>query len=385
MTTSASAPAHRRRRTAAGWLAIVAGFVVFGLVLVALASREWTPRDAFDPEGPGPDGSLALATLLAERGGIRVVVAEGLDAALAAGDGTTLVLGSTAPLADDDVEALAASGADVVLLAPTSRDLRLLFGSSYAAYGTGAAVAPSCDVDAAVPAGDVAPGETYTRGDAADACYPVGEGYGLLRVQTDGGSITALDAAALLVNERLAEDGAAALGLGLLGAHDEVVWFLPGLDDATVTSAPDLGDLTPGWVTPVLVLAALTAVAAGLWRGRRFGPLVAEDLPVTVRANETLEGRARLYARAADAHHAAALLRAGASERMAVRLGLARHAGPRDVADAAATRLGAPRETVRAILLADPASDADLVASGERLRDLEAAVDAAVRTERKRP
>ncbi len=36
-------------------------------------------------------------------------------------------------------------------------------------------------------------------------------------------------------------------------------------------------------------------IAAAFWRGRRFGPLVVENLPVTVRASETMLGRARLY------------------------------------------------------------------------------------------
>jgi hypothetical protein len=162
-----------------------------------------------------------------------------------------------------------------------------------------------------------------------------------------------------------------------------VVWYLPSLEEATGSGVPaTLGDLTPGWVTPAIVVLAAAGIAAGVWRGRRFGPLVAESLPVTVRASETLEGRARLYSRAADPEHAAELLRAGAAGRLARLLGLPGGASPSEVADAAAARLGAPPQDVRDILLASPTTDAELVSRGERLRDLEAAVSAAVHSER---
>ncbi|WP_456285844.1 DUF4350 domain-containing protein [Microbacterium sp. JZ70] len=379
-----AAPARRGRR-ALGWIALVAGFVVFGLVLVLVAGREWSQRPALDAESAGPDGALAVTRLLEERLGVDVVIVSSLDEALGAvGDGTGLALGSTAPLADDEVERLVAQAGDTVLLAPTSRDLRILFASSgFQAFGDGTPAAPSCGLDVAVNAGDVVAGEAYDRGGADVACYPVADsGFALLQQEGDGRTVSAVDGASLLVNEHLDREGNAALALGLLAARDELVWYLPRIADAASTAPATLGELTPAWVTPAIVAAALAAVAAGIWRGRRFGPLVAEDLPVTVRANETLEGRARLYARASDAAHAARLLRAGASARMAVRLGLPRTAPPAEVADAAAIRLRARADAVRGILLAEPHDDASLVAFGERLHDLETAVDAAVRTER---
>lgn len=380
----APAPPSRRRR-AVGWVVLIAGFVVFGLVLVLIAGREWSQRPALDAESAGPDGALAVTRLLEERLGVDVVIASDLDEALSRVDGATgLALGSTAPLSDDDVERLVAQAGDAVLLAPTSRDLRILFDSAaFQAFGDGTAAEPSCALDAAVNAGEVVPGESYDAGGADVACYPVADGaFGLLQEEGSDGTVTAVDGASLLANEHLDRAGNAALALSLLSSRDELVWYLPSVADAADTAPATLGELTPRWVTPAIVLAALAAVAAGLWRGRRFGPLVAEDLPVTVRANETLEGRARLYARASDAAHAAGLLRAGASARMAVRLGLPRAAPPAEVADAAAIRLRARREAVRDILLAEPADDASLVVFGERLRDLETAVDAAVRIER---
>ena len=125
----------------------------------------------------------------------------------------------------------------------------------------------------------------------------------------------------------------------------------------------------------------LAGLVAGIARGRRFGPLVAERLPVTVRAGETDEGRGRLYAAAHDAPHAAAQLRRGAVRRLAGMVGL----GPGDpadrVADAVADLLGADRRAVRGILLHDvPRTDGQLVELSDRLRGLESAVRARLHT-----
>ncbi len=111
--------------------------------------------------------------------------------------------------------------------------------------------------------------------------------------------------------------------MNLLGRHPTLVWYMPGIGDSDLAdSNPSLGELTPPWVSPVIVLLLLAGVAAAIWRGRRFGPLVSERLPVTVRAAETTEGRGRLYAHARDALHAADQLRIGALGRLSRLLGL---------------------------------------------------------------
>jgi hypothetical protein len=133
-------------------------------------------------------------------------------------------------------------------------------------------------------------------------------------------------------------------------------------------------------VSPVIVLLLIAGIAAGIWRGRRFGPLVAENLPVTVRVGETAEGRARLYARTHDAAYALDQLRQGARLRMGRLLGLGPAASPSDLADAVAARLGADRATVRGILNDTvPHGDRDLAHLAADLNDLEAALRAAIR------
>ena len=118
---------------------------------------------------------------------------------------------------------------------------------------------------------------------------------------------------------------------------------------------------------PVIVLLLTAGLAAAIWRGRRFGPLVPERLPVTVRAAETTEGRARLYAHARDAVYSAL-----ATERLLSELGtldlpvhqvssqaqnrqdyLQRPDHGRQLAEASTATLAAAGECDVAIVLAD--------------------------------
>jgi hypothetical protein len=162
---------------------------------------------------------------------------------------------------------------------------------------------------------------------------------------------------------------------------------MPSIADSDLAAGdPTLGELTPPWVSPVIVLLLVAGVAAAIWRGRRFGPLVAERLPVTVRAAETTEGRARLYAHARDAVHAADQLRIGALGRLGRMLGLGPSASAPEIADAAAARTGFDRGAVRGIRIDElPRTDADLVDLDRRLRSLEQAVHASVRPNDERP
>src|SRR5690606_17162852 len=152
-------------------------------------------------------------------------------------------------------------------------------------------------------------------------------------------------------------------------------------------STPEtLATLTPEWVTPAILLLLLAGIVAGISPGQRFGPLVAEALPVTVRASETMHGRARLTAKAGDSAHAAAALREGTQRRLAARLGLTARSTAVEVADAASDRLRIPRGSLHELLAgALPATDSELVDLARRLAELETAVSTAVHVERNTP
>ena len=373
-----------RRRAAGAWVAIGVGLLVVGAVAGAIAGIARLPSQGLlDPEAAGPDGGRALVQILRAQG-VDVTVARNLDAAVtAAGADTTLVITDATVLEDADLTALAGTAGDVVLVDPRARDLRILLdGAAPDGIGDGAAE-PACTLAEARRAGPIAPGPVFTAPAGVTACYRSGSGYGLLVRETEAGRIAAVDGTALFVNEHLATAGNAALALGLMGRHADLVWYLPDpLADGDGPPAT-IGTLTPDWVTPAIALAVLAAVVAAVWRGRRFGPLVAETLPVTVRGAETTAGRARLYARAGDPGHALDALRIAALQRLAHRLGLGPAASAREISDAVAARAGVDPRTAAEILIDRvPQTDRELVDLSDRLYDIERA---ATPTERIRP
>ncbi|MFS0733640.1 DUF4350 domain-containing protein [Microbacterium sp. 1P10UB] len=376
-----------RRRAVVAWTVIGLVVVLVGILgSVISGAGQWAQRDALDPDSAAPQGGRALARILAERGVDVVVARDRATASRALSDGSaTLAIADARYLANETLTTMADAAPSVVLIDPSSRDLRLLLSGSrsdgVAPEGT---VEPRCGNDAADRAGAIEPGDVFSPGAGVDGCYPVdGGAFALLTA----GDVTAVDGRTLLSNEHLATAGNAALAVNLLGATPRLVWFVPGIADADAgASGASLGELTPRWVTPAIVLLLGAGLAAAVWRGRRFGPLVAERLPVTVRASETTEGRARLYGRSRDAVHAADQLRIGALARLGRALALGPAASAPEIADAAADRLGVDRSRLRGILLDDlPTDDRQLLALSDSLRDLETAVQAAVRPERNRP
>lgn len=382
-STPATSQPPRRGRRIAGWAALILAIAVVGSIGALISQNgQWSERAPLDPESTGPDGARAIARVLAEQG-VEVQVVRDRDAAMAALDGDeTLLLPDAPGLSDESLTRLAEAAGDVVLAEPRSRTLRLLVsGSTLAGAGPEAALPADCAAPAAGQADEIVAGDLYSPGDEVTGCYPVDGAYALLTADTETGSVAAVDALSLFTNENVTRADNAALALTLLGGRENLVWYMPSPGDGDAGAhAPTLGELTPPWVTPSILLLIVAAIGAGIWRGRRFGPLVAENLPVTVRATETTIGRGRLYERSRDAAHAIDQLRGAAVPRLARTLGLAASAAPGDVADAAAARLNVERAVTRSILIdTRPTDDRALVELSDRLIDLEARVRAAVR------
>lgn len=386
--STADRPRSGRWRRIGAWLSLVVLVIGAAFVLVqATGATSVVPRPGADPESTGPNGTLALAEIVRDRG-VEVQVVRSHTAAQAAiTDDTTLVMTDPYPLTDEAVLDLIGPANRVVFLSASSRILRLLdLGES---YGTASAMlTPSCDVPELRKVGDIRPISLFEPGDAVSGCFSEDGGSALLVAERDGATTALIDADDIFSNRYLDENGNAALGLALLAQTDHVVWYVPSFADSDIegSAPPSLGELTPGWATPAICLLLLAAVAAAIWRGRRFGPLVAETLPVTVRASETMHGRARMTAKAADSQHAGSAIRVGSVRRMAKRLGLAERASSTEVADAAADRLRIPRAGVTELLTGPlPDDDARLIAEARALSELESAIDTAVRTERNTP
>ena len=378
-----------RLRRALGWILVVALVLVVGAAGLLLTAPSAAQRDSLDPERPGPGGMQALAQILRQQGVTVEVVRTRAEAERLLDENTTLVMSDPYTLSDAAVAELTEAAHDLVLTSPSARMLRTLDLGAYAFPSAPPTVGADCDVPAFAHVGTIAPGQLFRPAAGVTACFGDAAGAAVLISDDAGRHRAIVDGAALFTNERLTENGNAALGLALLGGRPHVVWYVPSFDDtdrSDVDVPKSLADLTPGWVAPVVALGMITALLAAVWRGRRFGPLVAETLPVTVRASETMLGRARLTAKAADAAHAAEALRAGTLARLALRLGLAARADPGAVADAAADRIRADRAGCRALLVGPlPGTDAELVPYARRLAEIETAVENAVRIERSSP
>ncbi|GAA4265331.1 DUF4350 domain-containing protein [Frondihabitans peucedani] len=398
MTTTANRPDVRQRtsgRPAGGAsrsrAALIAAGVVVVIVFAILAIVGITGRggQALSATSTGPDGAAALVSVLRQHG-IEVVEAPTLaEARSAAADdpsSTTVLAYDPGPyLTPSQWKRLAGSASRTVVVQPDAGALDALAPGTTIRGDLAGTLSPGCDLPALRKTREITgSGTGYTTTDSsAVRCLSAGTSasYGLVQVSRDGGehTTTILGASGALTNSSITDDDNAAFALTLLGQTDRLVWYLPSVDDLPNGSG-SFASLTPGWVTPSVVLLAAAALAAAFWRGRRLGPLVVENLPVVVRSTETMEGRARLYERGENRRHALDQLRIGTLGRLAALLGLGRAAGVDEVVLRTADLIGAdPRQLRHVLVDADPQDDRHLLALSDSLRDLEGAVARAVR------
>lgn len=372
------------------WL-VLAAVAIVGLLVVAVASGTGGGSGApYSITSATPDGSKALAEVLRQQG-VDVVQADTLDEArdeVTSAPGATLAFADpNAYLSDSRLDEAAELADTVVLFLPGSDELRA-FAPDIAPAGPPQntdGVEAGCSLPAAMRAGTIiGDGRTYraTADTDAELCFRSSDdAYSVVRTETADRTVTVVGTADVLSNEGIAGAGNAALALGLLGEDDTLVWYVPTADDIEADGPADTASLTPDWVTPVLLLAVFTFIAAAVWRGRRLGALVVENLPVTVRSRETMEGRARLYARAGAHTHALDSLRIGTITRLSAVLGLPRNATVDEVVTSAAAVLPDwSLGDIRSVLVAAmPSGEADMISLSDRLQLLENAVTQAVR------
>ena len=358
----------RRNRV---WLAVAVALVA------ALALTVWAGRDdqeypaALDPQNPDPDGAQALARVL-EQQGVEVDIVRSADALDDAGVGaeTTVLVTGTDQLAPSTIRRLRADApvADIVLVQPPHSVVKVLQKGAGPAFASRSTSGDCADdrFDGLTLTVDRA--ESYTT---ATGCFPSNDGGFVLA--HGPGLIVFLGAGQALTNDQIVRDDNAAVALRLLGAHHRLVWYLPTFDDAAGDEAVSLWSFAPRWVTPALWLVALTVVVTMLWRGRRFGRLAVEPLPVVVRAVETTRSRGRMYRRSDDRGYAAGALRAAARRQLAEHLRLGRGATEAEVVTAVARHLDRREDEIGSLLAHHapaPTGDHDLVGLAQALTEL---------------
>ncbi|MEU4363696.1 DUF4350 domain-containing protein [Promicromonospora sp. NPDC023987] len=387
-----------RSRAASTWrrlrwpLTVLAAIAL--LVLFLAVVRPPTSADPYAPDNPEENGGMAVAEVLKDQG-VRIThVTTVADAVAAAGpDSTLLVTPNPGFFADDQISSLNRTGADLVVLGGDYTMVAAVSRNTLdSTYGeTDGPVPPQCDDPTAQAAGEVTlrPG-LYDVSDGADGdavrpvlCWPDGLGaYAYARLDFPDRSVTLVDDPAVIRNGTVLDEGNAALALRMLGQHEDLVWLVPnpmdvstGDDEPTPAERGQINPMMPPGSAPVALVVVLAAVLLALWRVRRMGPLVVEDLPVLVRSSEATRGRARLYRAARARGHAAAGLRASTADRIASRLGLARSSDATSVVDSVVAATNRPSQQVADLLYGPPpADDAALAELARRLDILESEV-----------
>ncbi|GAB2741320.1 DUF4350 domain-containing protein [Streptomyces bullii] len=383
-STSAS-PTARQVWTRSRGIALALVLLLAAAVAIAVI-RSDARHGELDPRSADPNGSRAVAELLADRGVDTRVVTTLDEAAAAAGPDTTLLVAVPDLLTPRQQSrlhsAFAGSGGRTVLVAAGSASVERLAPGVTADPATSldSTLSPDCGLPAARRAGTADTGGvryTTTHLDA-DQCYPSQRLATLLRIPdtSEDGDTVVLGAPDILLNDRLDEQGNASLALQLLGSRPHLVWYLPTLADDSPLEEDERGFfdlLPPGWLWGTLQLFFAAALAA-LWRARRLGPLVPEKLPVAIRASETVEGRARLYRKANARDRAAAALRSTTRTRLAPLVGVtvAQAHTPEALLPALSAHLHGDAQSLHTLLFGPPpGDDAALIALADRLDALE--------------
>lgn len=350
---------------------LLGGLLVLALVVTALVGRGGD-GGRLEPDSYGTDGGRALAELLRDRD-VDVREVGRVEQAAAGGARTTVLVPFPEALTPDELGELAGLPGELVVVAPDqdhvdALDLPVTVGGPVPVEPR----RPACDLPAAEVAGEVElGGATYRAEDGvATGCYASGGRATLLRLGDR--RVTLLGDGEVLTNALLDERGSAALGLGLLGTGDEVRWLVPDLGRPLDDSGEQpLSELLPRGLRLGVLQLLLAAGVLALWRARRLGRVVAEPLPVVVRAAESVEGRSRLYRAAGARDRAAEALRAGARERLGRRLGLSPETGRAGLVATLAARAGRDPAQVDGLLYgAAPADDAALVRLADDLDEL---------------
>jgi hypothetical protein len=374
MTASETAitPVTLQRWRIARWVAL-ALVVIAAVAVVSAYLTAPRPGGRMDPGSTSSEGAHALVALLRDHG-VEVVTADDIAAVERASRPDTLVIAAqTAFLVDADrLRRLAEVPGDRLVVEPTPRTREVLAPEIRTDQAGSFGGRPDCNLREANRAGDVQLGlsETYaaTRDIPVIRCY---EG-AVVRYSDGGRTVTVVGTADFMTNAGLLKQGNAALAMNLAGTQPRAIWYAPQRPEGESSGTAKVSELLPDHVKWIFFQLCLAVLLVALWKGRRVGPLIAEELPVVVRASETVEGRGRLYRSRRARDRAADALRTATLQRLVPRLGLGANAAPPAVVEAVARRCGQHTDAVRHALFGPPpATDADLVNLAHALDDIE--------------
>lgn len=358
---SAPVKASKTSRTT---IAVLAILTILSLVIL-LFVRIPSGGRPLSPSSTSPDGTRAAAQILQDHG-IAVQEVNPVEAVPLAGPDTTLVIDEAAYFDEDTRRSLIDSRATIIVLEGAwfedwglSGSLRNINTSRLRA---------ECDDPDAQAASAIGPvGKVFEPDDPIEGCFPAGDAYVWVELP-DNPQISFLADSSVLTNEFLDMQGNAAFTLRKLGSQPRLYWLSGSGIDMGGRDNTGIWAGVPSWFFPLATALTMSLGWWALYRGRRFGKLVAEPLPVVVPASEVNEGRSILYQRGRNFNHAARALRAGTISRLARGRGLSDDAHPDSVITSLARASGYPPSAVADLLYNRPITgDSDLVALATEL------------------
>jgi hypothetical protein len=369
--SSAIGPTVIQRWHTAKWV-VLALVVIVGVSTLTTLLTAPRPGPPMDPDSTSADGARALVSLLRDQG-VDVVQATAIaDVERAAGPDSLLVLAETYLVDDEGLRRLAALPGDRLVVDPVARVRDALTPGIRSAPIPVLDSRPNCAMPEANRAGEVQFGTSDTYEAAGDTAVTRCYDGAVVRYSDAGRTVTVVGNADFMTNSGLLQEGNAALAMNLAGSRSRVIWYAPQQSVGESSGSATITDLIPDRVDWIVLQLCLAVFLVALWRVRRIGPLVAEDLPVVVRASETVEGRGRLYRSRRARDRAADALRTAACARMLPRLGLGPNAEPTAVTQAVAQRIGAdPNALAHWLFGPPPETDPDLVDLAHQLDDIE--------------
>lgn len=375
-TGSALGPTVRQRWRTGRWVAL-ALFVIVAVAAVSTYLTAPRPGGRMDAESTSPEGAHALVALLREHGVDVTVAGDIADVERHAGPDSLVVVAQTFYLVDDDqLRRLDAVDGDLLLVDPVPRTREALAPHLGMAGSSSYGGQPDCDLPEAVRAGEVQLGlsDAYQAADGSPSDVTLTRCYGgaVVRYTNARRTTTVVGTADFMTNAGLLKQGNAALAMNLAGTRPHVIWYAPQRLEGETTGGTSISDLIPDQVRWMFWQLVLVVPLLAVWKGRRIGPLVAERLPVVVRASETVEGRGRLYRSRRARDRAADALRTATLHRVLPRLGLGPDTAPPAVVEAVAARAGQdPAAVAHTLFGPPPASDDALVHLAHQLDDIE--------------
>lgn len=345
---------------------------IIALLAVAVIAFVDIPQEGepYSPTSTAGDGTRALAQILGDHG-VKVTQAGVAEAEDLAEADTTIVIDPNFSAPTEVTQALIETRATIVVLGNSFHAEDFGFDGYTNSFPPIPLAAACNDPDADEARGISPVSATFTPARTQDVlgCFPQLGGYGWVQL-TSNPRISYIPDPAFLTNDYLADHGNAAFALRKLGTHPRLLWVGGDYWESQDQDTPQWAGL-PSWFFPLLAGLALSAGWWAFYRGRRFGKLVAEPMPVIVPASEADAGRGQLYHRGRATAHAANSLRAGTISRVA--RGRLSPTSPRDVVvDVLAQASGRGPAEVDDLLYSRPiTSDADLSRLADQLNEFE--------------